>query len=90
MTWGGSTGNVTAYEVLESLAFGGESLVYSGTNQTLSRSGMADGVYWYRLRACNLTACSAYWSLSSEAGQPRGWAGAPATIQECGGAGVHR
>lgn len=61
MTWAASTGNVTAYEVLESVAFGAESLVYSGTSPTLSRSGMADGVWGYRVRACNTSAaCSAY------------------------------
>lgn len=60
VSWAASTGNVTSYEVLESVAFGGESLVYTGTSPTLSRSGMADAVYGYRLRACNLTACSAY------------------------------
>lgn len=61
MTWAASNGHVTAYEVLESVAFGSESLVYSGTNQTLSRSSMADGVWGYRVRACNTSAaCSAY------------------------------
>lgn len=61
MTWAASSGNVTAYEVLESVALGAESLVYSGTSPTLSRSGMADGVWGYRVRACNTSAaCSAY------------------------------
>lgn len=60
ISWATSTGTVTAYELLETVAFGGETLVYSGTSSVSSRSGMADGVYSYRLRACNQTACSAY------------------------------
>lgn len=60
VSWGASTGNVTAYEVLESIAFGSESLVYSGTATSFPRSTKPDGVWGYRLRACNGTQCSAY------------------------------
>ncbi len=61
ISWGASTGLVTAYELLESIAFGAETLLYSGTALSTSVSGKPDNVYGYRVRACNTSAaCSAY------------------------------
>ncbi len=61
ISWGASTGVVTAYELLESVAFGAETLLYSGTALSTGVSGKADAVYSYRVRACNTSAaCSAY------------------------------
>lgn len=61
ISWGASTRVVTAYELLESVAFGSETLLYSGTALSTSVSAKADGVYSYRLRACNTSAaCSGY------------------------------
>lgn len=70
VSWGASTGNVTAYEVLESVAFGGEGPIYSGTATSIALTGKVDGsVYSYRLRACNgAAACSAYTSARGQAG----------------------
>lgn len=68
VSWGASaTGIVTAYEVLESVLT--ESLVYSGSATSLARSGKADNVYSYRVRACNTpAACSGYTSAQGMAG----------------------
>lgn len=61
ISWGASTGNVTAYELLESIAFGSETLIYSGTATSTAVAARADGVYSYRVRACNTSAaCSVY------------------------------
>lgn len=61
ISWGGSTGVVTAYELLESFASGSETLIYSGTATSTSVAARADGAYSYRLRACNTSAaCSGY------------------------------
>lgn len=67
VSWGASTGNVTAYELLESVS-PNESLIYSGTATSFARSGKPDGVYSYRLRACNGSQCSAYTSAQGMAG----------------------
>lgn len=67
VSWGASTGVVTAYEALES-NMSGESLVYSGTAASLARSGKPDDVYSYRVRACNGPACGAYTSAQGMAG----------------------
>jgi hypothetical protein len=61
ISWGASTGLVTAYELLENIAFGSETLIYSGTATSTSVSSKPDNVYSYRVRACNTTAaCSGY------------------------------
>lgn len=61
ISWGASTGVVTAYELLENVTFGSETLLYSGTATSTSVAGRADGTYGYRVRACNTTAaCSGY------------------------------
>jgi hypothetical protein len=61
ISWGASTGVVTAYELLEKIAFGAETLIYSGTATSTSVSAKADNVYSYRVRACNTAAaCSGY------------------------------
>jgi hypothetical protein len=48
ISWGASTGQVTAYELLEAIAFGSETLIYSGTATSTSVSAKADNVYSYR------------------------------------------
>jgi chitodextrinase len=53
---------VTKYELLESIAFGGETLIYSGLSTSQLLTGRAEHTYSYRVRACNGTLCSAYTS----------------------------
>ncbi|MGH7447564.1 MAG: fibronectin type III domain-containing protein, partial [Longimicrobiales bacterium] len=61
ISWGASSGNVTAYELLENVLYGSETLLYSGTAISTSVSGRTDGTRSYRLRACNTSAaCSGY------------------------------
>ena len=50
------------YKLYESTTntFSTETLVYSGTDLTVSISGKLDGSYYYRLKACNHDGCSAF------------------------------
>jgi YD repeat-containing protein len=62
VTWGTATGRVTAYELYEARGstFSDQVRIAYGAglpSQVLSR---ADGVYYYRVRACNGTSCSDY------------------------------
>jgi chitodextrinase len=50
---------VTSYQLLENIAFGSESQIYSGATPSFGVSGRGNGTYSYRLRACN-AGCSAY------------------------------
>jgi YD repeat-containing protein len=62
ISWGTASGTVTAYQLYEATnsSFSGESLVYSGTGSSASRSGRGNGTYYYRVRACNSSACGNY------------------------------
>lgn len=63
ISWGSSSGNVTAYELYEAnnSSFTGAVLAYSGTATSRAISGKGNGTYYYRVRACNTTAaCSGY------------------------------
>lgn len=62
ISWGSSTGNVTAYKLYEatSSSFSGQTLIYSGTARSKAISGKTDGAYYYRVRACNGSVCSGY------------------------------
>ncbi len=62
VSWGTSTGNVTAYQLYEATnsGFTGQVQVYSGTATSRAISGKGNGSYYYRVRACNGSACSGY------------------------------
>lgn len=62
ITWGTSTGNVTAYQLYEATnsGFPGETLAYSGSALSKAISGKGNGTYYYRVRACNGALCSGY------------------------------
>jgi YD repeat-containing protein len=62
ISWGTSTGNVTAYKLYEatSSSFSGQVQVYSGSNTSKAISGKGNGTYYYRVRACNGSVCSGY------------------------------
>lgn len=62
VSWGASTGNVTAYELYEAnnVGFTGEALVHSGTATSKALTGRTNGTYYYRVRACNTNICSGY------------------------------
>ncbi|MEQ8484835.1 MAG: hypothetical protein RIB46_10775 [Pseudomonadales bacterium] len=62
VSWGASTGNVTAYRLYEATnsGFSGQAQVYSGTGSSAAMSGRGNGTYYYRVQACNGTACSGY------------------------------
>lgn len=61
ISWGASSsGIVTAYELLEKITFGSETLIYSGTATGFAVSGRGEGIRSYRVRACNGPGCSDY------------------------------
>jgi YD repeat-containing protein len=62
ISWGTSTGNVTAYQLYEATnsGFTGQVQVYTGTGTSAPISGKANGTYYYRVRACNGAQCSGY------------------------------
>lgn len=62
ISWGAASGTVTAYQLYEAgnAGFSGENLAYSGTGTSQAISGKGNGSYYYRVRACNGSPCSAY------------------------------
>jgi YD repeat-containing protein len=62
ISWGTSTGSVTAYQLYEATnaSFSGQVQVYSGTGTSNAISGKTNGTYYYRVRACNGSLCSGY------------------------------
>ena len=69
VSWGAASGTVTAYQLERDIDGGGYSQTYSGTALSQPYTGLADGSYTYRIRACNtvstVTHCSAYQSASA-------------------------
>jgi hypothetical protein len=70
ISWGTSTGTITAYELFEATnsSFTGQTLVYSGTGTSSLLTGRSAGTYYYRVRACNGPACSDYRSGANPVG----------------------
>jgi YD repeat-containing protein len=62
ISWGIATGTVTAYELYEAThpGFSGQLLVYTGTAPSSPLTGRGSGTYYYRVRACFDSVCSAY------------------------------
>jgi YD repeat-containing protein len=62
ISWGASTGTVTAYQLYEATntSFAGQQLVHAGTGRSAAFSGRSNGTYYYRVRACFDSECSAY------------------------------
>lgn len=62
ISWGAASGSVTRYELYEATnaSFSGQVLTYSGTSRSKGISGKDTGTYYYRVRACNSSVCSAY------------------------------
>lgn len=64
VSWGTSTGSVDKYELYQKKNGGNWTSVYSGTSTSKAISGLSDGAYAYRVRACNTvstyTSCSGY------------------------------
>ncbi len=67
INWGAATGTVTAYNLFEATnsGFAGQTTVYSGTGFSATLSGRGNGTYYYRVRACFESDCSAYRSGSN-------------------------
>ena len=73
VTWGASSGSVTTYRLERKIDSGSYSQIYSGLPSPLNQgySGLADGTYTYRVRACktvsSVTNCSGYRTLGTGA-----------------------
>ena len=62
VTWGGSAGDVSAYELQEQTNSGSFSTIQNVLSNSRSISGKGNGNYGYRVRACNGTGCSSWTS----------------------------
>lgn len=62
ISWGAAAGAVTSYQLYEatSTSFSGQQLVHAGAGRSAAISGRGNGTYYYRVRACFDTECSAY------------------------------
>jgi YD repeat-containing protein len=62
VSWGESTGVLTAYELYESAtpSFSAQTLKYSGVERVAAIRDMPDGTYFYRVRGCGRGGCSDY------------------------------
>jgi RHS repeat-associated protein len=65
VNWGTSSGTVNSYELEQQLDGGAWGQVYSGIGISQAYSGLADGSYNYRVKACNSIGCSSYRTASS-------------------------
>lgn len=65
ISWGTASGTVSSYELEQQFNGGAWGQVYSGAGTSESFSGLADGSYNYRVKACNNDGCSAYQTTSS-------------------------
>ncbi len=62
VSWGASSGTLTAYELQQRANGGSWSTVYTGTSRSRSYTQSQNNYYDYRVRACNQTSCSSYTS----------------------------
>ena len=81
VSWASVTGPVTAYELWEATnsSFSGQTLAFSGTGTSTSRS-KSDGIYYYRVRACNAGGCSGYFTGTTNSVTVRVTPAIPAAI----------
>ncbi len=82
ISWGAASGTITAYGLFEATnsGFTGETLAYSGTALSKAISGKGNGTYYYRVRACYASMCSAYRTGANPTVVSLGVPAAPATI----------
>lgn len=64
VNWGIAPGTVNSYELEQQLDGGSWAQVYNGTGISQTYSGLADGTYNYRVKACNNEGCTAYQTSS--------------------------
>jgi len=60
VSWASSSGSPASYKLEQQFNGGSWSQVYSGTALSKALSGLPDGTYKYRVRACNASGCSSY------------------------------
>lgn len=60
VSWGAASGTVTSYELEQQINSGSWVQIYSGASLSEAVSGLADGTYEYRVRACNSIGCGGY------------------------------
>lgn len=60
VSWGAASGTVTSYKLQQQVNGGSWGEIYSGTSRTKAINGLTDGIYKYRVKACNSLGCSGY------------------------------
>ena len=63
-TWGAAS-TATRYDLVQRTTGGAWTVAYSGSGRTKAISGLAEGVYEFKVRACNSSGCGAYSSGST-------------------------
>ncbi len=62
VSWGASSGIVTAYQLQESVNGGGWATIHNNASRTASFTKNPSGYYDYRVRACNHSSCTGFGS----------------------------
>lgn len=59
ISWEAASGKVTAYQLFQATnaSFSDESLIYTGSAQSVAVSGRLSGTYYYRVQACISSQC---------------------------------
>src|SRR5690606_23279412 len=60
VSWGSVAAAVTTYELEQQQSGGGWSTVFTANATTALRSGLSNGIYAFRVRACNGSECGSY------------------------------
>lgn len=65
VSWGTASGTITSYQLEQQINGGSWGQIYSGTSRSKAVSGLVDGTYKYRVKACNSDGCSGYRTASN-------------------------
>lgn len=65
VSWGTASGTVASYKLEQQVDSGVWSEIYNGTGTLQPLTGLADGTYKYRVKACNSSGCSGYRTASN-------------------------
>lgn len=65
LSWGAASGSVTSYQLQQKHGSGSWSNIQNNSSRTKSVNVTNDGTYYYRVRACNSSGCSAFTANAS-------------------------
>lgn len=65
VSWGTASGAVTSYKLEQQVDSGAWGEIYSGTGTSQALTGLVDGTYNYRVKACNSNGCGGYRTIGN-------------------------